>query len=92
MLQKNLEIRKKVVATVLHISNMKDIDPDQITDDTPLFHGGLGLDSVDALELIVAIEKQYGIKIRNDEGGHKTLKNIGNLVKEISDHYEQKIQ
>ncbi len=47
--------------------NLEGMTPDMIEDDAPLFGGGLGLDSVDALELVVALEKAYGIKIRSQE-------------------------
>jgi acyl carrier protein len=49
--------------------NLEDISPDEIASDEPLFVEGLGLDSIDALELGVAIRKNYGIKIEsvNDE-------------------------
>lgn len=47
--------------------NLEGVRPETIEPDAPLFGDGLGLDSVDALELVVAMEKHYGIKIRSDE-------------------------
>lgn len=51
--------------------NLQDIKPEDIDDDSPLFVDGLGLDSIDALELIVLFQKKYGIKVEDkDEGQH----------------------
>lgn len=60
-----LEIKKLVVKTL----NLEDISPEEIDSEERLFVDGLGLDSIDALELGVAIQKTYGIKInaKNDD-------------------------
>ena len=47
--------------------NLEDITPDQIDADAPLFGEGLGLDSIDALELVVILDKKYGIKIQSSD-------------------------
>jgi len=47
--------------------NLEGVSPEMIDSEQPLFGDGLGLDSVDALELVVAMEKRFGIKIRSDE-------------------------
>ncbi len=52
---------------------LEGLTPDSIPDDQPLFQGGLGLDSVDALELIVALEKRLGVKIRAHDMDRETL-------------------
>jgi len=57
-----LEIKKLIIDTL----GLEDIAPDDIADDAPLFGDGLGLDSVDALELGLAIQKHFGIKIDAD--------------------------
>jgi acyl carrier protein len=51
--------------------NLKHIKPEEIGDDQPLFVDGLGLDSIDALELIVLLQQKYGIKLANPEEGTK---------------------
>ena len=53
------DLKKLIVATL----NLDGLTPDRIADDEPLFGAGLGLDSVDALELVVALEKEFGISI-----------------------------
>jgi acyl carrier protein len=56
------DLKAKIIAGL----NLEDIDVDEIADDDPLFGDeGLGLDSVDAIELTLVIEKEYGIKITN---------------------------
>ncbi len=55
---------KKLIVTTL---NLDGLTPERIADDEPLFGAGLGLDSVDALELVVALEKEYGISIASHE-------------------------
>ena len=72
----------------LLISNlMLQVDPAQILDDTPLFGaGGLGLDSVDALQLVVALEKQYGLKISDTEVARQTLQTVNSISAAVSHH------
>ena len=54
-------------------------EPGEITDDTALFGEGLGLDSVDALQLVVALEKHFGLKIADAEKAKQTLQNINSI-------------
>jgi acyl carrier protein len=59
----------------------------EIADDLPLFGpGGLGLDSVDALQLVVALEKNYGLKIADPAAAKETLANVNTIVSAISKH------
>lgn len=60
--------------------NLEDIKPEDIEDSAPLFHDGLGLDSIDALELIVLLEKHYGVKITDENVGKKVLASINNMA------------
>lgn len=55
------DIKNKLIAGL----NLEDITPADIDDDAPLFNEGLGLDSVDAIELIVVVDNEYGIKFEN---------------------------
>lgn len=73
---------KQLVVTALRI---EDFDPQEIKDEDPLFGDeGLGLDSVDALELVVHIEQQYGIQIEDEEVGRKAFASITALAKFIT--------
>ena len=74
---------KQLVVTALRI---EDFDPQEIKDEEPLFGDeGLGLDSVDALELVVHIEQQYGIQIEDEEVGRKAFASIVALSEFITE-------
>jgi acyl carrier protein len=70
------ELKKLIVATL----NLDGLTPDRIADDEPLFGAGLGLDSVDALELVVALEKEYGISIASHEVDRSVFGSLGSLA------------
>jgi acyl carrier protein len=57
-----------------------DIDPASIQDDAPLFGEGLGLDSIDALELVLGLEQEFGIKVEDEEVGVKAFASVNALV------------
>ncbi len=65
--------------------NLEDINPEDIDDDAPLFGDGLGLDSIDALELVVLMEKYYGVKIMDETVGKKVLASINSMVEYIQE-------
>lgn len=58
------ELIAKLKVQVVAALNLEDVKPESIDADAPLFGDGLGLDSIDALELIVLLDKNYGIKTR----------------------------
>ncbi len=60
-----------------------DIDPTSIQDDAPLFGEGLGLDSIDALELVLGLEQEFGIKVEDEEVGVKAFSSVNALVEFI---------
>lgn len=57
-----------------------DRDPDTIDPDTPLFGTGLGLDSVDAVEMVVSLEDGFGVKLPDDALGRRVMRTVGKLV------------
>jgi len=67
---------------IIEALNLEDMEPDDIDAEEPLFGDGLGLDSIDALELIVLLEKNYGIKIEDPKQG----KDIFFSVKSMADY------
>jgi acyl carrier protein len=70
------ELKRLVVETL----RLEDVDPGTIPDEEPLFVEGLGLDSIDALELVVAIEKNYGVLIEDEEVGFEAFASIEALA------------
>jgi acyl carrier protein len=67
---------KRLIVDSLHLEGMR---PEMIEDEAPLFGEGLGLDSVDALELVVALEKEFGIKIKSQELGREVFSSVSSL-------------
>ena len=63
--------------------NLKHLKPEDIGDDQPLFVEGLGLDSIDALELIVLLQQQYNIKLANPQDGPKIFKSVKTIAEFI---------
>jgi acyl carrier protein len=70
------EMILKLKQEIIEVLNLEDIKPEEIDNDAPLFGEGLGLDSIDALELIVLMEKNYGIKLQDPAKGKEIFKSI----------------
>ena len=69
----------------LIISSLKlDRSPDSIEDEAPLFQGGLGLDSIDALELAVAIERKYHVTIPDEKVGKEAFSSVQALASYVA--------
>lgn len=63
--------------------NLQDVKPEEIGDDQPLFGDGLGLDSIDALELIVLLQQKYKVKLSNAEDGPKIFRSVRTIAEFI---------
>ena len=70
------ELVLKLKKEIIEVLNLEEVKPEDIDNDAPLFGDGLGLDSIDALELIVLIEKNYGIKLKDPAKGKEIFKSI----------------
>ena len=77
-----LEVKKDIIETL----NLEDVKPEDIKADEPLFGSGLGLDSIDALELIVLLERKYGIKLKDPKMGKKIFQSVSVMAKFIADN------
>lgn len=66
------ELKEEIIEAL----NLEDMTPEDIDADAALFGDGLGLDSIDALELIVLMEKKYGIKLENPNKGKEVFKSV----------------
>jgi acyl carrier protein len=76
------ELRVKIIYTL----NLEDVTPDDMGEDDQLVGGELGLDSIDVLELVIMIEKDYSVKIDNRELGAKVFANLGALAGYIQEN------
>ncbi len=70
------DLKKQIVEQL----NLKEIKPEDIGDDMPLFVDGLGLDSIDALELIVLLQQHYGLKLQKAEDGPAVFRTVNTLA------------
>lgn len=75
-----LQLKKQII----EVLNLEEVTPDDIINDAPLFGEGLGLDSIDALELIVLMEKNYGIKLADANQGKEVFKSVDCMAEYIS--------
>lgn len=74
------ELKYQLKEQIIKFLNLISVTPDDIKDDEPLFGEGLGLDSIDSLELIVLLDREYGIKITDPKDGRKVLVDINTMV------------
>jgi acyl carrier protein len=71
---------------IIEALNLKHLTPQDIGDDQPLFGEGVGLDSIDALELIVLLQNQYQIKVENPQDGPKIFYSVKSIAQFIQQH------
>ena len=77
-----LELKKQII----EVLNLEEMTPEDIETDSPLFGEGLGLDSIDALELIVLLEKKYGIRLANPAEGKAIFQSVKTIAEYVSQH------
>ena len=77
------ELIAQLKEQIIEQLNLEDMEPDEIDENEPLFGDGLGLDSIDALELIVLLEKEYGIKIQDPKDGKKIFYSVKSMAEYI---------
>lgn len=69
-------LKQELKSKIIEVLNLEDIKLEDINDNDPLFGDGLGLDSIDALELIVMLDKDYGIKLVDPKEGKNIFQSI----------------
>ncbi len=75
----------KVKQLIVEALMLEDVTPTQIEDDAPLFGEGLGLDSIDALELAIAIDRRFGVKIEaEDERNREIFRSLSSLAAHVA--------
>lgn len=80
------ELIQELKGRIIEVLNLEEITPDDIDAEAPLFGDGLGLDSIDALELIVLMEKYYGIRLATASEAKPILKNLNTMAAYIAEH------
>ena len=75
---------QKLKEEIIEVLNLEDVKPEDIDENAPLFGEGLSLDSIDALELIVLMEKNYGIKLQDPNQGKEIFKSIQVMAEYIA--------
>lgn len=79
-------LKQQLKAQIIQFLNLTELTPEAIKDDEPLFGDGLGLDSIDSLELIVLLKKEYGINIQDPKQGRKILVDVNTMADYITEH------
>lgn len=74
------ELIRQLKTQIIEALNLEEMTPDDIDEQAPLFGEGLGLDSIDALELIVLLEKKYGIRLANPAEGKAIFKSVASIA------------
>jgi acyl carrier protein len=81
------DLKRKLKELLIERLKFEDMSPEDISDDEPLFGGGLGLDSIDALEIVVMLESEFGIKVKNETSARDSFRSISTLA----NYVEQKL-
>ncbi len=73
MERRGLDLQEELKKMLVEELNLEDIKPEDIDVNEPLFGGGLGLDSIDALELAIVVERSYGVKIKSGDDRNEEI-------------------
>ena len=87
--QELAEIRKKLKGLLVTNLSLEGIKPEEIKDDAVLFGEGLGLDSLDAVEIVVLLQRNWGIDVKDMNEGRKAFSSIDTLANYIYDHIKK---
>jgi acyl carrier protein len=80
------ELKEQLKKQIIEFLNLQSVSPADIKDDEPLFGEGLGLDSIDSIELIVLLNRVYGIVIEDPKEGRRILVDINTMAGYIEKH------
>ena len=80
------ELILKVKQMIIDSLRIEDMSPDEIETDAPLFGEGLGLDSIDALQLVVAMEKEFGVVVPDAATGTTVFVSVRSMAGYIAEH------
>jgi acyl carrier protein len=80
------DLKLTLKTQIIEALNLQGMTPADIDDNAPLFGEGLGLDSIDSLEMMVLLERNYGIKIEDAREGRKVLESVNSMAEYIQQH------
>ena len=80
------ELKKQIKDLIINSLNLEDVTAEGIDDAAPLFQGGLGLDSIDALELAVAVERKFRVTIPDEAVGKQAFSSVNALTAYVAEH------
>lgn len=80
------ELIQEIKQMIIDSLRIEGMSPDEIETDTALFGEGLGLDSIDALQLVVAMEKQFGVVVPDAATGSKVFASVRSMADYIAEH------
>lgn len=78
-----VELAHRLKRMIIERLKLEDITPEDVSDDDPIFDGGLGLDSLDALDLVLLLEKEFNVRIKDPQQARKILSTIDTLAEYI---------
>jgi len=81
-----IALKEQLKVQIIKFLNLTDLTPADISDTEPLFGEGLGLDSIDSLELIVLLKKEYDIDIKDPREGRKILVDVATIADYVQQH------
>ncbi len=81
-----MSLNERLKVAIVEGLNLEDVQPEEIKDDDPLFGEGLGLDSLDAVELVIILKKEFGVEIEDMNEGREAFGSISTLAAYIEAH------
>ena len=78
------DLKRRVKEMIVERLGLEGLRPEEIDDDAPLFSEGLGLDSIDALELSIGLEKAFGVKLETEEEGKRAFASVSALAEHLA--------